>query len=67
MEHYVCEACGGVSDMPGVCQTEGCEKQGSPLKPCDCGDKGMHGKGGSMPEEGSEHLMGNDQPGGGGM
>jgi len=67
MTHYLCESCGGVSDMPGLCQTDGCDHKGSPLKECDCGDKSMHERGGSMPEEGPEHIVGNDQPGAGGM
>jgi len=65
MTHHVCESCGGVSDVPGICQTEGCEHKGSPLKECDCGDKEMHKKGG-MPE-GESNVVGDDQTGGGGM
>lgn len=41
MTHYVCSACGGVSDVPKVCETEGCAKQGQDLTACDCAD-GQH-------------------------
>lgn len=40
--HYVCDGtCGGVSPVPGVCQTPGCPNFGQPLKDCDCTD-GKH-------------------------
>jgi len=29
---YVCTECGGISDEPGTCQTEGCAKNGQPLE-----------------------------------
>lgn len=32
MPKYVCEACGGESEMPGTCQTEGCSMHGQELK-----------------------------------
>lgn len=36
-QHYICTGgCKGISDKPGVCQTEGCPKQGHPLELCDC-------------------------------
>jgi hypothetical protein len=38
MNHYVCSECGGVSHGAGVCQTEGCMQQGTPLKMCRCED-----------------------------
>jgi hypothetical protein len=31
MAKYVCNECGGTSDQPGVCQTEGCSMNGQPL------------------------------------
>jgi len=37
-QHYVCPACGGVSDHPKQCGTPGCVLQGEQLKPCDCTD-----------------------------
>lgn len=41
-EHYVCYGgCHGVSDKPGVCQTEGCAHKGHALEKCDCAD-GKH-------------------------
>lgn len=46
-KHYVCEgSCGGVSDNPGVCESEDCENHGMNLVECTCTD-GMHSKGGS--------------------
>lgn len=39
MTHCVCTGgCGGVSDQPGVCQTENCPRHGTPLQECDCED-----------------------------
>ena len=38
MAHYVCPECGGVSDHPKVCETEGCSKKGHPLVECNCTD-----------------------------
>ena len=40
--HYVCEECGGVSETPSVCTTDGCSHNGQDLKSCDCTD-GKHG------------------------
>jgi hypothetical protein len=39
MEHYVCPACGGVSDHEKQCETTGCTLQGEQLKACDCTDE----------------------------
>lgn len=45
MIHYICTGtCKGVSDKPGVCQTEGCPKHHAPLEPCDCADGKHYGK-----------------------
>ena len=42
MKHYICTGdCDGQSSAPGVCQGEGCKKEGGPLVPCDCND-GLH-------------------------
>lgn len=42
MSHYICTGgCGGESSIPGVCQTEGCKKEGEPLLACGCED-GLH-------------------------
>ena len=42
MVHYICTGgCGGVSETPGVCQTEGCSLHGEALKECNCED-GKH-------------------------
>ncbi len=42
MKHYICTGgCEGESPKPGVCQAEGCTKEGEPLIPCDCTD-GAH-------------------------
>jgi len=39
MPHNICTGgCKGVSDTPGVCQTEGCAKHDQPLIECSCGD-----------------------------
>lgn len=39
MTHYICTGSGeGVADKPGVCQTEGCTKEGDPLVACNCED-----------------------------
>ena len=44
MPHYICTGgCGGVSDAPGVCQTNGCPKHEHNLVECDCED-GNHEK-----------------------
>ena len=44
MEHFYCEACGGVADHPKVCDTEGCTKKGESLTPCSCVDPSSHEK-----------------------
>ena len=42
MTHYICNGgCDGESSVVGVCQAEGCEKEGEPLTPCNCED-GSH-------------------------
>ena len=41
MAHYVCPECGGVSDHPKVCETQGCGKKGHDLMECNCAD-GKH-------------------------
>lgn len=41
MAHYVCPECRGVSDLPKVCETEGCERAGQDLIECNCSD-GQH-------------------------
>ncbi|MDO8619731.1 MAG: hypothetical protein Q7R64_00080 [bacterium] len=42
MQHFVCTGgCDGESSTPGVCQSEGCEKEGEPLTACSCED-GLH-------------------------
>jgi len=39
MAHYICTGgCKGVSDKPGVCQTEECSKFGQQLFECMCTD-----------------------------
>lgn len=44
MTHYICTgSCAGVSDKPGACQAQTCEKHDHPLEPCECAD-GKHGK-----------------------
>lgn len=41
--HHVClGGCGGSSEEPGVCTTEGCAHQDRELKRCDCTDN-KHG------------------------
>lgn len=41
-EHYVCTGnCGGESAVAGVCENEGCSKEGYPLVACSCED-GVH-------------------------
>ena len=32
----------GWSDKPGVCETDGCPKEGQPLEDCDCVDGGHY-------------------------
>jgi len=41
MTHYVCPQCGGVSETPKVCETDGCGHHGQPLVECTCTD-GQH-------------------------
>lgn len=36
MTHYVCDSCGGVSDISKSCSTEGCVRAGQPLRECTC-------------------------------
>lgn len=49
--HYICTGgCEGVSEKPGVCRTEGCEKEVEPLTPCDCTDGTHHGAFDVLPE-----------------
>lgn len=44
MKHYICTGeCAGVSEKPGVCQSQTCSKHGVPLSECECED-GKHGK-----------------------
>ena len=39
MPHYICTGgCRGVSDTPGVCQSEECSFQGHQLEDCNCID-----------------------------
>ena len=39
MKHYVCKGeCNGVSDKPGVCNSESCSKYKHPLVKCNCKD-----------------------------
>lgn len=41
--HNVCMgSCGGSSEEPGVCTTDGCDHKDKELTPCDCTD-GKHG------------------------
>jgi len=43
--HYICTGgCKGVSQTPGVCQTDGCPKHEHPLEECDCVDSKHYGK-----------------------
>lgn len=42
MIHFICKGtCNGSSDMPGVCETEGCPNQWALLEECECND-GKH-------------------------
>lgn len=51
MPHYICTGeCEGISQKPGVCQTEGCSMKGKPLESCECTD-GTHEAGLSEIEE----------------
>jgi hypothetical protein len=39
MKHFICTGgCGGESAAAGVCQAEGCKKEGEPLLSCECTD-----------------------------
>jgi hypothetical protein len=38
MTHYVCPACSGVAELPGVCQTPDCPQNGDLLAECTCDD-----------------------------
>lgn len=36
-EHFYCQgSCGGVSETPGLCQAEDCQKEGEELTSCSC-------------------------------
>lgn len=49
MTHFICTGgCEGVSEKPGTCQAEDCEKHEQPLTECDC-KEAKHGQ-----EEGEE-------------
>lgn len=51
--HYVCEGeCKSVSENPGVCQADFCNKKGEELAICGCED-GTHTKG-EHPIQGEE-------------
>ncbi len=44
LRHYICPGdCEGVSEKPGVCQAENCEKHGEALEECSC-QNGAHHK-----------------------
>ncbi len=52
MKHYICTGgCDGESSKPGVCQAEGCTKEGEPLLECNCED-GAHEQTEKEEEEG---------------
>lgn len=52
MFHYICTGgCQGVSEKPGVCQTEDCPMNGHTLQECDCVDGKHHGAFEEEPEE----------------
>lgn len=40
MSKYRCTECGGESDKPKVCETEGCAKEGEALTPVEEGENG---------------------------
>jgi hypothetical protein len=43
--HNICTGgCKGVSETPGVCQTNGCPKHEQPLEACDCTDSKHDGR-----------------------
>jgi len=57
MTHYFCSgSCAGVSDKPGTCQAQTCEKHDHPLESCECVD-GRHGK----REASEEDKMGKEE------
>lgn len=40
MTHFVCTGeCAGVSEDPGMCQSEQCSRKGKQLKACACEDE----------------------------
>ena len=42
MQHFICTGgCDGESGAPGVCQSEGCKKEGEALTACTC-ENGLH-------------------------
>lgn len=42
MQHFVCTGgCDGEASTPGVCQSEGCKKEGEELLACTC-ENGLH-------------------------
>ena len=42
MSHFICKGgCGGVSEIDGFCETDGCSNQWQPLEDCNCLD-GKH-------------------------
>ena len=55
MSHYICTGgCQGVSDKPGVCQTEECSMHGHTLQECGCADGEHDGAFQEEPEENEE-------------
>jgi len=51
MKHFVCTGgCGGETQFAGVCQSEGCKKEGEPLLECNCED-GLHAEVNEKPTE----------------
>jgi hypothetical protein len=44
MQHYICTGdCVAEVNKSGICETEGCSKEGQPLSECSCED-GFHEK-----------------------
>ena len=44
MTHYICTGgCEGVSETPGTCQAQDCEKQGQSMDSCECSEE-LHGQ-----------------------
>lgn len=60
MTQYECEACKGSSEMPGVCQTEGCTMNGQPLKEKTPADGSGQAPG--APEAPSTDMPGQEEP-----